>query len=281
MKKYFISLIIFMISSTFFSQDSEVDFQLRYGFATNNLKEKSGFAKDGKYHQQILSIYPQYDFGGSLLYKFKIWKKQKLFLNVGGQLDIMKDYQPIYDNYSSYLLGGIDLKNNRIGLDLGISKQLEFYDGKMVLDLGVNVIKRFAFNKTKHYERDMAPTPGRDWISYSYDMSIYSGKYYDNSNNIKKINANFNLAYNATLKFKTSPNTYVNFGCSYIRNNVYFYDLKYTTENFINGSTIPEVYNYQSHSGSIKEGVKNNYFYLTAGISIKFNSFIKNETKEN
>ncbi|MBI1836095.1 MAG: hypothetical protein HYR91_02395 [Flavobacteriia bacterium] len=163
------------------------------------------------------------------------------------------------------------MKNNRIGLDIGISKQFEFYDGRMVLDLGVNVIKRFAVNKTKHYGGEMGRTPGRDWISYSYDMSVYSGEYYDNSNKIKKINTILNLDYNTTLKFKLCSNTYLNFGCSYIRNNVYFYDLNYTTENFINGSTIPIVWNYQGHTGNIKEGVKNNYFYLSAGISLKFN----------
>ncbi|MBI1836096.1 MAG: hypothetical protein HYR91_02400 [Flavobacteriia bacterium] len=96
MKKYFISLIIFMISSAFFSQDSEVNFQFGYGFATNNFREKNGFAKDGKYHQQILNTYSQYNITGTILYRYNIWEKQKLFLNVGGQFDVMKDYQPIF-----------------------------------------------------------------------------------------------------------------------------------------------------------------------------------------
>lgn len=281
MQKYFLYLIAIIISATTFSQDSELDFKISYGFSTNNFKEKNGFTKDGNYHQQILSIYPQYDLGGALLYKFHVWKKQKVFVNCGGQFDMMKDYQPIYDEYSSYLLGGIGLKNYRIGLDLGVSKQFYFYEGRLILDLGLDAIKRIPVKKTKYYGRGMAPTPGRDWISYSYDMSVYSGEYFENPNDIKKINTNLNLNYSATLKFKLASSTYLNFGCSYIRNNVYFYDLKYTTENYINGSTTPEVSNYQSHSGSIKEGVKNNYFYLTAGISVKFNTFVKKDTKEN
>ena len=281
MQKYFLFLIAIIISTKTLSQDSELDFKISYGFSTNNFKEKNGFTKDGNYHQQVIGIYPHYDFGGTLLYKLNAWKKQKVFINFGGQFDVMKDYQPIYDDYSSYLLGGIDLKNHRFGLNLGVSKQFYFYDGRLILDLGLNVIKRIAAKKTKNYERDMASTPGRDWISYNYDMSVYSGEYFENTNNIKKINTIYNLNYTATLKFKLWSSTYLNFGCSYIRNNVYFYDLKYTTENYINGSTTPEVSNYQSHSGNIKEGVKNNYFYLTAGISVKFNIFVKKDTKGN
>lgn len=261
--------ILFLISFQSFAQNNEFQVHYKYGIPTNNLHAIQPVV-NGVSTLQIMKVRPIYDQGLTALYKYKIWKKYKIFLIGGIEIASSRDYQPIYANYRH--LDNIEIITNRFGLHYGLHKQFEFYDAKLILELGVQFVDRYYFQNEVDYTNGDFQSNNEDWIEYKYDLKTHHGEMYDNNKTVElKPYLYLNSEYNATLKFKVTKNMFFNVGFSYSRNNIYFYDYTFSVLYYYNGSTTPNGYfNENGIIGDEKHAVRTHYFYLNSGLSYKF-----------
>lgn len=255
------------------AQQHEFQFHYRFGFPTDNLKQVETKTPTGYINEyQYKKARTLFDQGSILSYKYKIWKKHNLFLTGGIELSQTKYYVPIIDPHERQL-DNIEITYDRFALHFGLNKQFEFYDSKIILDIGFQFVDRYPLRKQKDYVIDFK-TSNQDWIEYKYELNSYFGKYYQNDGTIKNNrNIHLNSDYNATLKFKLKSNFYFNLGFSYTRNNFFFYNYKYSILYYYNGSTTPnETYNFWGVSGVFdpKYPVRDHFFFINTGISYKF-----------
>jgi hypothetical protein len=113
-----------------------------------------------------------------------------------------------------------------------------------------------------------------DWLEYRYELTTY----YDNDHHASGIPIGFiqplNLELNATVKFNVYKNLFLNVGVSYTRNNIFFYDYSYDILYYQNNSSTPTAsYSFLglAGNGGQQYGVRDQFVYLNAGLSYKFN----------
>lgn len=271
MKPYLFLLIFSTIG--IHAQKHEFQFHYRFGFPTDNLKPvsmstPSGYINEYQYHQARTL----YDQGTILSYKYKIWKKYKIFLNAGFELSESKHYVPIIDPLERQI-DNIIIKYDRYAFHFGINKQFEFYDSRLILDLGFQFVDRYPVRKEEVYQSDYKTTT-QNWIRSKYELNAYYGKYYNNDGTIGNNRYIYlNSDINATLKFNLKNSFCFNLGFSYTRNNFFFYDYTYSIEYYYNGSTTPsETFHFLGMfgNGDPKFPVRDHFFYINTGVSYKF-----------
>lgn len=273
MKNTLISIIVFgSILGQFHAQKSEFQVNYRFGYPTNNLKMVSAYSGNNINEYKNMKVKSLYDNGLTFNYKYLIWERIKLFANCGFEISQSKHYQPLIDP-SGRLLENIELSDNRIGFYLGLSKQIHLYDSRLILDLGIQFVDRYPFEKRIDYKTDYHYGV-QNWIEYKYELNTYFGEFYPNDGTIENIPSFYlNLDYNANLKFKLRDNIFINLGFNYSRNNHFFYDFKYSILYYYNGSSTPDdTFEFYGLSGSNnpKFPIKNHYLYLNTGITFKF-----------
>jgi hypothetical protein len=272
--KLFIAILICSLPHLGNTQNNEISFNYGIGIAINKLRIVDPTFENNTFENQYshMKAKSQYDHGATILYKRSIFKKLKLFATAGVELSSSKHYQELIDPYERHL-ENIRLTSNRIAFHLGLNKQFEFYDSKVILDLGCHIVDRYALNKTKSYATGFHYN-NEDWIEYKYDLTTYHGKYYENDGVVEsKAYMYLNLDFSATLMLELSTNMYLNLGVSYSRNNVFFYDYSYEINYYYNGSTIPsETQTFEGLQGDFdpKFGMRDHYLYFETGLSYKF-----------
>lgn len=272
--KIIIILIFISISLIGNAQVHELDFNYRIGFAASSLKVLDPTFEDNIYENQYTYNYvkPQFDQGVTLLYKWKFFNEAKLFLTGGIEFSSSKYYQQLIDP-NDRLLDNIRLSSNRFSFRLGLNKQFQFYHSKVILDIGCHIVNRYYFKTKSIYYTDFHFN-NEDWIEYKYNLTTYYGKYYENNVGIEnKRYMYLNLDFNINLMLELFKNTYLTFGVSYSRNNIFFYDYTYTINYYNNGSSIPtSTFSFEGLEGAFnpKFGVREHYLYFNFGMSYKF-----------
>jgi len=258
-----------------FSQNHEVSLNYRIGIPTSTFQVTDPTFENNQFENQYThrQVHSQFDHGAILLYKWKFWNRFKLFLSGGVEVSSSKHYQPLIDP-SSRLLENIRIKNDRIAFHIGLNKQFEFYDSKVILDIGLHVVDRYSTTKTDTYSKGLHFN-NEDWIEYSYDLKTYKGRYYENNMGIdNKKYMYINLNYSLNLMFRLMEGTFLNLGASYTRNNIFFYDYQYSINYYTNGSTTPtSTVNFEGLDGNFdpKYGVRDHFLYFNVGLLYKFN----------
>lgn len=254
------------------AQNSELQLQFRYGYPTDNLKGVNTIIKPNIYHTTFLHYAPVRDLSGVAIYKYKIWNKHNVFISYGIELAQSKDYLPIFDRINNRHVANVDLLNNRYAFHYGVSKQFSLIEGKVILDLGFDFVKRHYFSEERKINGF-----GICWddtlVKYDYSINIQSGRYYLNSGfHPGKYFTNAHIDWNATLKIKLLKKMFLNLGVSYSRNYYYYFNENFNVTYYKAGNPYPvALVKQQGYSGNDKEIVRNNYFYINLGLSYKFN----------
>ena len=262
--KIFITISCF-ITLPLWSQNHSISFLPRYGVSTNSfqlveptLQTRYDFHKTQPYN----------DIGLKTEYQYKIWKRFDGFLTAGIDASQATHYQRVIETDRLKHLDNIILKKFRLGFHFGVMKRFSFMEDRLLIDFGGSVVFRHFFNETKTYTQDFRFN-NEDWIEYNYSLATFHGKNYSNDKNIP-YTGKFGTELSALLKFKCSPQSYINFGFSYSTRNTFFYDYRFTVRYYMNDSPTP-TYTIQN-LGLLgdKYGVLDNYLYLNFGYTFVF-----------
>lgn len=262
-----IFIFLFIFINNVDGQNSEIGISYRFGIPLNNLTPLP-IPYNNNITSDTRSIKPLNDQGFQINFQGLFWKKLKLYYSFGYEYSVSKDYLHIF---TPQPIDNIFIKNNRTVLLFGLHKHFHFYDNKLILDLGLDLNKRYSEFDQSSYKSDFHFSQNYNWIDYSYQINIYSelpGDFNSIGNKLKNISCNYSLH----LKFLLKKNFYFKFGVEYIRNVIYYYDYTYTTRFYYGGSDTPsEINTYNAQDPYIKESINKKYLYLTSGINYKFN----------
>ena len=265
-----IILALLFVNITASAQNHEFNINYRLGTATSNFNILTPTLSTRGQYKKMTNIS---DKGIYFNYKYKILKKINLFISSGFDFSQSKYYQKVI-NADIYHLDNIVVKKNRLTFHIfGLNQQFKFYKGKIILDLGVNMIQRFYFKDSDTYKIDYKSN-NEDWIKYKYNLTTYYDKFYINESNIKGKHLFYNLEYNLHFKAKIRKNTYLNLGVNYTRNNIFFYDYTVDVLYYYNGSTTPNgFWSDLGFGDNTKYGIRDHFLYFNFGISYKFEKF--------
>lgn len=250
-------------------QNHEVSLNYRIGLATNqNQITTPGYDN----HLAYKMAETRYDHGIKFRYGYNIWKKMNLFVSGGLELSNSKHYLRVTNGGGGYHLANIEMDMSRFAYHIGLNKQFKFFDNKLILDLGVHIVDRYYFSESKTYSQENTVSH-LDWIQYSYELETKHGEWYLNPNGVRNTRYMYlNLDYSLDMKINIAKNMYLNFGLSYTRNNIFFYNFTYRVMQFQGGSTTPtSIYTNHGIEETSKYGIRDHFIYLNTGLSYKFN----------
>lgn len=267
---FFVALFLF-ISDFGFCQNHEVELKYRFGLATENFQMSEPGPYTSYNHYKTRSLNDQ---GIVLNYKYQIWKRARLFLSGGVDFSKSKHFQRINQDLGGRNIDNIIISKKRYTFHLGIHKQFNFYNDKVILDLGCDVIRRNYGSKIDNYSIDFKRSEHFDWIEYRYSYTaFYDDEHYGSGalDGRKKLN----LEWSLTAKYEIYKNLYLDIGFSYSRQNIFFYNYNFDMLYYLGGSTTPTgSYSFLGTFGSTPENVyaiNEDFFYLNLGLSYKFN----------
>lgn len=274
--------LITIITSLSYAQNQELSIDYRIGLASNRLLSNTPTQYTQYDYQKMRSMYDQ---GLVLGYQYKIWKRFNLFLSGGLELSQSSYYLPLVDYHQTlHHLDNIEVKQQRYTLRYGIHKQFTFYEGKVVLDLGCEVVDKYYFNSYHKYSSDFK-TNSLDGTRYSYTVKTYYGGIYNNDEHIhSKGYFYLNADYMAKLKLRLHRNVFLDLGVTYSRNNIFFYNYSYSLVYYQNGSPNPTgTYNQQELDGDYhpKYIIRDHFLYFNAGVTYKFDKLLSLKRRKN
>ena len=141
------------------------------------------FAIGSVFAQKNMRVRSLYDNGLTFNYKHQIWERIKLYANIGFELSHSKHYQPLIDP-TGRLLENIEIASNRVGLYLGLNKQIHLYDSKLILDFGIQFVDRYPLKKQVDYVTDYH-FGIQNWIAYKYELNTYYGEFHSNDGTVQ------------------------------------------------------------------------------------------------
>lgn len=262
-------IITFMLFSCFsFAQKHEIDLRFGYGFSNRN------FQPYDPTYEEIRDPKTIEDVNIDILYKYQVWKKG-LFVSGGVKYAKSKHYKPLVESVYGYHLTNIEMSKKRLELHLGIHHQFNFYEGKVLLDLGAHIVKRFYNSEISEHSQEFIHHESKGWIEYKYDLTTYySDKYHTQGVPIGFVaNKKLNAELNAQVKFKLFKDAYFGIGVSYSRNHIFFYDYTNEVRYYVGGSTTPT--HTQNFLGLVdsdpnkKFGLREHFIYLNSGFTYK------------
>lgn len=273
--KYILIIFILIISFIGFSQKHEFNFNTKLGTSTKNLKPINPVNTTRRDYYSALTN--TNDKGIFVNYKYRVFNNLNLFLSTGLEFSQSKYYFKVIENHEDHL-ANVFINKKRLTLHvLGLSKEFNFYDGNIILDLGVDWIERFYFTTTDNYVNNYTRSEIIPWIDYKYSLTInYKGDYH-NTDHVLKSTLHHNAEFHLHVKFKMTDKLFLNFGFNYAKNMAFYY--KYRTDflYYHNGETVP--YKFYSDldiidvDDRLRHGVKNDFLYFNVGLSYKFDKF--------
>lgn len=265
--KLVLTFIFILLSILTFAQKNDVQLLFRYGISERNLTKKAPNNFDKFDYQKVQSLS---DIGGIVLYSHNIWKKGKVYVSGGLEFSSSSHYQQILENGGAHL-DNVNLRENRRAIRLGLSKNIHLYNSKVILEFGLDFIKRKYASTARTYSSEYYSN-NEDWIEFKYDLKTYHGSFYKNDLNIPESSyKNINSEIYLGSKFKTSDQTFLSLKLFYSRNNLFFYDYTYSIQYFENGSTTPtSTYTYLGLQEDFKNVIKDQYWYFSLGFGYRF-----------
>jgi hypothetical protein len=156
---------------------------------------------------------------------------------------------------------------------LGVSKQIKFFNNQFSLNVGFSFIRRFFIENKKNYHIDSFKTsPTTPFVKYKYDLTTYFSKnnFFNNPDGISKKDYSFNLEYHLICKAKLDEKLFLNFGFTYTRNFIMFYE-------------VPDGYVYinktifhthiEQVGAKTNSGIKDDFLNFNIGLTYKFGKF--------
>jgi hypothetical protein len=273
--------ILFIISSFGVrAQNHELQYRGDFGFPLQSLKPIGLYypntVDDKPVSNQQLYRYARfyYSQNNTISYKYQVYKKFKLFLVGGFDYSKYKAALPLYGNYG--FTTNIDINYKRLGLSLGVAKQFHFYDSKVILELGYNIVRRIPIERNYFESQDLT-TSERDFIKYEYNLEVkYDGTpYYYNSLGLfdeKFFDTGFlHSELNVNTKFALKKNFFLNFGLTFEPRVYFFYRHSYSIYNYNNGNTNPTYINtLNEFNYPVPNTVMSSFLKINLGFSYKF-----------
>ncbi|MBU3660073.1 MAG: hypothetical protein FGM14_09395 [Flavobacteriales bacterium] len=262
------------------AQNHELQYRGDFGFPLQSLKPIGLYYPNTIDDQPVSNeeLYRKARFyycqNNAFSYKYQIYNKFKLFLVGGLDYSMYKAALPLY-GYHGFTTN-IDINYKRLGLSLGVAKQFHFYDSKVILELGYNIVRRIPIERD-YFESVDLTTSERDFIKYEYTLEVkYDGtpNYYNSLGlfDEKFFDTGFlHSELNINTKFSLWKNLYLNFGLTYEPRVYFFYRHSYSIYNYYNGSTTPS----NISSGSefnypVPNPVMSSFLKINLGFSYKF-----------
>lgn len=226
-----LSIICLLYSAIFYSQKHELSLDYRIGVDINSKNELNN----------VLST--SYDQGLTLQFKYRIWKKAKLYVMLGHDQSNTK--YNIYNDFLGkperpYPFNTLNVYHH--GIHLGFNKK--FILNKITIDLGINastrniVYKHLSASGTNHTQENTST-----FKSFSFETLPYY--------------RNIGLDYNVSIMYKLSKSFSIFSGITHSRSHTMKYQssAKKTDKNQISTTSQPRVY-YTFH----------NFIYIKTGI---------------
>lgn len=256
-------LSFFMLNSIGLGQSNFLSVEYRFGQPLD-LKPQTFGLDEGYEYQNAENIFEQ---GLGVDYAHAFWKKFLLYGNVGFDLSGTRRYQKLVDFRGRRHIDNIILNDYRFDIHLGIEKRFALFDSKLMINTGWRLVLRTSFEKSIDYTSDFRTFDygNGNFIAYRYDLTTHHGTFYKNPAGINqsgKVGNEFFAGFN----IKMTDNIYFNFNMNLTTHNVFYYDYSYEALYFTNGiQTLDvEVHGFLSER---KFGVKNNFFFLSTGLS--------------
>jgi len=265
MKTALFILIVLFNLPLFAQTKNEFNIGYRYGLSTKHLKLSTSDRFNRLDHKTLTPFSDKSYFIG---YNKNVWNRQNLYLNIGIDVATATHYLPIFHQQTSYNLENVILKNKRIDLSLGVSKQIDLYKSKNIaLELGYNVVYRQYLKNLITTEKLDYSNNNEDWIEYKYKIETYDIEAITTFTNIRKISKFSNFLF-ANLKLKVFNTFYYNLGINYLSNISFYTNYTYDMFYYHNNSPTPTGHN--SYTVSKPKEIKTNYLYLNTSLSYKF-----------
>lgn len=268
-------LLLSLYAFAAFTQVNQVDVNLRMGFSTNSLKinEPNKFTLYDFTNLSALN-----DKGILLIYKKKISSIYNIYISTGLDISQSKHYQKIINN--TIHLGNIVLKKYRWSYRLvGIHKQFNIYNNKLIINLGVEYVNRFYFSSITNYNSEFQISLPLSNVEYSYNLTTYHNNKVQKGHGIsKKRFLHLSPDFSIQLKFKLTNILYFNTGLNYSIKHVFYYDYNYVVKNHQGIPPEPVSTHTEYYHGYIdgtKFGASDNYLYLNFGLSYQFDKLKK------
>jgi hypothetical protein len=262
------------------AQNHELQYRGDFGFPLQSLKPIGLYYPNTINNNQVsneqLYKYAKFYHGqnNTFSYKYQVYKKFKLFLVGGFDYSTYKAALPLY-GYHGFTTS-IDINYKRLGLSLGVAKQFHFYDSKVILELGYNIVRRIPIER-EYFESVDLTTSDRDFIKYEYSLEVkYDGTpYYYNSLglfDVKYFDMEFlHSELNVNSKFALNKNLYLNFGLTYEPRVYFFYRHSYSIYNYYNGSLTPSnIRTGNEFNNPVPNPVMSSFLKINLGFSYKF-----------
>lgn len=272
--KNILAFLVCFYSLSGFCQNSEIQINSRYGISHRNMSINDVSSASQSDYKKLQTIN---DIGGIMNFKYRVWVKGNLFASVGIEFSSSKYYQPILE-YGGSQLANIEIENFRTAYHLGVQKQINLYDDRVILEIGIDAVHRNYRFDVSTYQLGATRAEFKDWIEYEYNFSAFYGDTYKNDLNLSKdIVEGLKLEYSLGVKFRLAEKLYLNSSISYSRNNILFYDYSYELNYYSGGSQTPtNTFIDNGFVDGTKYAIRDHFWYLTLGMAYKFEWVKKN-----
>ncbi|MFK8006368.1 MAG: hypothetical protein AB8H03_08360 [Saprospiraceae bacterium] len=271
-------------------QTHEISFSMRAGISSDSFsKSSTNFDSEFGYNRiQTVS-----DKGLFLNYGYKFSKRFNLFLTAGFGYSKELHQFPILAREITFVrqVHLVDFEKDRLAINFfGLKKRFTNKRKNFSLELGILYNQRYyTENLERIVEENWQVSDRLNWIEYRYDIEVIHGEYKIDFNHGKKRNrigrgqielGKFDLEltalWNITNELKFT------FGAAISPRHIFYYNHDYESRKYINGELDPAgSINYVGVAGDSDYngfGKKNNFYYLTSGLTY---SFRKRKNKEN
>lgn len=258
--------LLFNLAS--FAQNHEVKLNFCYGVSQDHFSVQNS----DKVGTSLMEMRNLLDRGLNIDYKYLLWKKHLVYVAGGIEFSEAQHYYPIIDGKRH--VANINIKKERLAIFLGAHKQFKLYDDRLRLELGWKIKKNLFRNLKDVYSAEMVQSE-QDWIKYSYQLITYqnSDEYYTPGYISSGAEPSFHTELELGVKFRLKRSLFLDFGISYSRRNIFFYDVQYSVYNYFNDGQLNYSYTYAGLAAAENEkfGVKDHYIYTNFGLSYQFN----------
>ena len=262
------------------AQNHELQYRGDFGIPTQSLKPIGLFYTNTVNNNQISNelLYRDAKFlscqNNTFSYKYQVWQKLKLYLVGSFDYSSYKAVLPLYGLHG--FATNIDINYKRLGLSVGFAKQIHFYESKVILELGYNIVRRMPLKRVQNRSVEITNTE-RDFIKYDYNLELkYDGipNYYSSLGlfDEKYFDGYFlhsELCVN--VKFALRKKLYFNFGLSFEPRVYFFYRNQYHIYNYDNGNLTPStIQSDNDFNSNVPNNTLSSFLKMNVGVSYKF-----------
>lgn len=259
---------IFFAISVQVGHTQRLDFNFRYGIATNQFKPFYSGDQKG----QLVELKSISDLTFVVDYKIPLKFKTSYFF--GLEMGLTRGYLPVIGwGSDTRLLENLVYNKQRVSLRwLGLEKRFNLIDEKVWLSANIVMLSRFYLGNEKRYFSDFK-TNNEHWIEYSYDLRIYNNKVYKTDPQLNFFDLYLNTEYGLKLGGVVGEKLNWNFNLTYYRNLYNYYNFELDLNYYYIGEDVPHSVYDNAWNQSFEDDKliqREHYFAVGFGLSYDF-----------